>query len=364
MIEQQPDRDNNDSHRHSDSPELDIKVSDLAVFSCVLAVVSLLALMISSSTAIIAGALAVLFGISSLIRITRSHGLLTGYGFAIVGIALPSILFVFALLIIVRVRFVSYQLLCSKNLSKIGRAMLIYSNDHDGELPHAGGGDSQWGPTPNWQAVTAAEAYGLNDGPGQASISANFYLLVKYVELTPKSFICKGDEDATYFTPAEYNVRDKELVDLWDFGPDPSKHCSYTYHLPYGKYPLSASSDPRMAIAADRNPWLDSPGQKARVVTDWSRFDPNGTRELTRFGNAITHQNDGQNVLFLDGHTAFQKTAACGVDNDNIYTSQNAASIMKGVLPTLTSQPASKTDSLLLHDPPPEEPANEMPRMR
>jgi hypothetical protein len=34
---------------------------------------------------------------------------------------------------------------------------------------------------------------------------------------------------------------------------------------------------------------------------------------------AIAHDLEGQNVLFLDQHVAFEKRAFCGVDRDNIY---------------------------------------------
>jgi hypothetical protein len=169
----------------------------------------------------------------------------------------------------------------------------------------------------------------------------------KYVEVTPKSFVCTGDAGTVQYTNAAV-----DLTDLWDFGPDPSKHCSYTYHFPYGEYPLTTSSDPGMALAADRNPWLPTPGYFGRPKRDFESFDPNGDRESVKLGNAITHQKDGQYVLYVDGHTSFEKTTTCGVNGDNIYTSQTATDIKKGILPTMTSQPANKTDSLLLHDPP------------
>jgi len=304
---------------------------------------------------------AVLFGIAASMRIETNYGRLTGRAFAAAGIAMPvvSVFFVTFLIALNRPRCVAYRLYCGTNLSGIGKAMLIYAYDYDGELPRAAGPNSKWGSTPNWQANNAAEAYGLNDGDGQASISANLYLLVKYAEITPKSFVCKGstkkdkgDKGTTEFTLAKYGLGGRDLCDFFDFGPDPSKHCSYTYQFPYGEYPLTTSSDPGMAVAADRNPWLPTPGRKARSEKDFQAFDPNGTRESIKRGNAVEHKEEGQNVLYMEGHTNFEKTSACGLNEDNIYTSQNAADIRKGALPTMTSQPANKTDSLLLHDPP------------
>jgi hypothetical protein len=84
--------------------------------------------------------------------------------------------------------------------------MLIYSNDYDDEFPRAGGRDSQWSfGIPNWLADSRFAAYGLGgDGSGgSASITSSFYLLVKYAEVTPKSFVCKGDSGTNEFKPTE-----------------------------------------------------------------------------------------------------------------------------------------------------------------
>ena len=98
-------------------------------------------------------------------------------------------------------------------------------------------------------------------------------------------------------------------MDCWDFGPTPQKHCSYSYHSPFGGYGLTSSDDPGMAVAGDPNPWQKSSGFKARPNSpDWSNFDPGSDRARIRWGNARTHQEDGQNVLYLDG--------ACGVRQD------------------------------------------------
>jgi len=348
--------------------DIDIKTSRLAVASSILAVLGLPCFFIFGSREMqqfvpplplilavvcyIAAVSAVVLGIAALVCIEINYGRLTGRAFAAIGIAIPLVAFFFtaAHVSVARRGGTAYRWTCGTNLSGIGKAMLIYSNDYDDELPRAAGPKSKWGPTPNWQADTRSAAYGLtNDANGQASISANFYLLVKYAEVTPKSFLCRGDTKATEFTLTKYKVRNKDLTDLWDFGRDPSKHCSYSYHIPYGPYPLTISSDPAMAVAADRNPWLPSPGAKPR---SFKAFDPNGPREAIKRGNAIAHQEDGQNVLFLDGHSVFEKSSACGLNNDNIYTSWSGSDIKKGSIPTLKSQPADPNDSLLVHDPP------------
>jgi len=239
---------------------------------------------------------------------------------------------------------------CGKNMSDIGKAMLVYANDYDGELPRAGGRNSVWSGLVGWDTVDRFEAFGLyRDGSGgRATISSSLYLLVKYVGVAPKTFVCPSDTGTTEFKTADYGADDRELIDLWDFGPDP-KHCSYAYQMPYCLYRLTTSSEPGMAVVADRNPWIDSPAGEAKNMAG---FNPDGGEEAVKIGNAVSHQEDGQNVLFLDGHVSFEKHTFCGINNDNIYTFWDGGDIRRGGLPIPgLSAPQDRLDSLLVNDP-------------
>jgi len=270
----------------------------------------------------------------------------------LVVIAIIALLMGILMPALARVRQIAFRMVCGTNLSGIGKAMLIYSNDYEDELPVAGFTDSTWGPTGNtvYDAVTATQAYKNNKG----TITSCFYLLVKYAEVTPKSFLCKGDTNARVF-----EVADKDLIELWDFGTTPLNHCSYAYHQPFdisnetNTYALTTSSEPGLAVAADPNPWINTDDTER----DWDAFIPeapgtNSTRDSVKAGNTITHQDEGQNVLFLDSHVDFENTSACGINEDNIYTvfSKNAL-IQKGVKPAATAViPESRQDSLIVND--------------
>jgi prepilin-type N-terminal cleavage/methylation domain-containing protein/prepilin-type processing-associated H-X9-DG protein len=255
-------------------------------------------------------------------------------------------------------RRLAYRLNCETNLSRIGKAMLIYCKDYDDKMPRAGGRSSMYSPTiANWRNVTRQAAFGLAaDGSGgRANMTSNFYLLIKYSEVTPKSFLCKGDPGVTEFKPSEHGLAGVELIDLWDFGPTPTQaHCSYAYHFPYGVFALTTSSEPGMAIAADPNPWEMTPGYAARPATDWTLFRSGTDREFIKKGNAQTHQGDGQNVLFMDGHSRFEKSSRCGLDDDNIYTKWygigGTADKPNGTYPIALVDPADRTDSFLVTD--------------
>ena len=261
-----------------------------------------------------------------------------------------------------RVRQLAFRLTCGTNLSGIGKAMLLYSNDYEDELPRAGGRESQWGRVSNWMAADRYTAYGLgvNGSGGAASISSCFYLLVKYTEVTPKSFICKGDAGTSEFKLSALTQAvptNFELIDAWDFGPatESFEHCSYSYHMPFGLYALTVSSEPGFAVAADRNPFLKSPAAEAKTPAafkpDLANFK--GTQEQAKEGNAIAHQLEGQNVMFLDTHVEFEKRAYCSIEDDNIYLQSQFPDRGSpiGNPPTVALQPANRKDSMLVHDP-------------
>jgi len=303
---------------------------------------------------------AFLLGIAGLLEIATNGGRRTGYLFAIIGTAAPFAFFTGLIFVPTfgGVKYTSYRMTCGTSLSGIGKAMLIYANDYQDNLPVAGGPGAGWtARLPSWSAQNRADAYGWSDPNavnGRASVSASLYLLVKYCNLEPKEFVCRNDSKVREFKPGKYGVRDRQPSDLWDFGPNPPKHCSYAYNMPYGPNRLTTSVPPGLAVAADRNPWMDSPSTRAG---DFSRFQPDvppfsGTSDQAKTGNAATHYRDGQNVLFLDSHVEFVHRAYCGVDDDNIYTLWNGSDKVRGTPPKFGSQPADRLDSLLVNDPP------------
>ena len=272
----------------------------------------------------------------------------------LVVIAIIALLMGILMPALARVRQIAFRMVCGSNLSGIGKAMLIYAGDYEDELPRAGGRGSVWAGAGSvvWNATTRQLAYTLNtDGSGgKASISSCFYLLVKYADVTPKSFICKSDSGTSEFKLSnELNPGSLEFIDCWDFGLEPLKHCSYTYHLPFGLYALTTSSEPGMAVAADRNPWQDSPAATAKTI---SGFNPTSTNiDQQKFGNSISHQEDGQNVLFMDSHVYFEKRAFCAINDDNIYTWWNGTDIRLGGVPVVGSTtPQDRKDSFCVHD--------------
>ena len=301
----------------------------------------------------------------SLGRITRADAL-------VVGVACLFLLFLVPVLL-AKPREQSVRRLCGANLAQIGKTMFMYAEDHNGALPRAGGPTTMWGVVPNWMAPNRFQAFGL-DAMGQggsATINSCFYLLVKYYKAPPRLFLCRDDKGTTEFklsslgTPvapprsgSDVVPPGFQLADAWDFGPihESYRHCSYAYQIPFNRYALTTARDPNLAVAADRNPFLDSPAGVGTVRTEFIPDLPGegGNAETARESNAITHGKDGQNVLFLDGRVTFEKRAYCGLDNDNIYLVSMAP--QRGWPTGAAPAPGavwllSERDSVLIHDP-------------
>ncbi len=279
----------------------------------------------------------------------------------LVVIAIIALLMGILMPALARVRQLAFRMTCGTNLSGIGKAMLIYANDYEDELPRAGNRDTTWQKDlglVGWMAENRVDAYQLA-GTNKASVASCFYLLVKYAEVTPKSFVCKSDTSTTVWEVRDEQNRpdNMELIQAWDFGAKPTYHCSYTYHFPYGTFALTTSSEPGLAVGADRNPWQGSPadeGAEDTVAERFALFNPTGGTDDVRAGNAITHQSDGQNVMFLDTHIEFAKSSACSLEEDNIYT-KSANTAGKGDpwgTPVVAAEaaPRNRKDSLLIHD--------------
>jgi len=283
----------------------------------------------------------------------------------LVVIAIIALLMSILMPALARVRAIAFRMVCGSNLSGIGKAMLIYANDYEDELPRAGFKDSILGGPVNWAANTQAQAFSSG-----VSITSCFYNLVKFAEVTPKSFVCKSDSGVSEFKLIDHPGAPAELILAWDFGgtggtDSPRKHCSYSYHQPLPTsvmayaYALTTTSEPGMAIAADWNPWTPIPGDPEGGI--WTEFvkafnpSPDGTSVQQKEGNAVPHQKEGQNVLFLDAHVYFEKRAYCGMEEDNIYTywSGSAPNWNKriGIRPQAGAfAPKDRTDSLLIND--------------
>ena len=264
----------------------------------------------------------------------------------LVVIAIIALLMGILMPALARVRNIAMRMSCGTNLSALGKAILIYAGDYDDEFPRSGYGTNStlFKSIEDWIGVNNPP-YGPRGNPyyGQMNITSCLFLLIKYADVMPKLLVCKNDGGAEIFQLGEMkalvpgNILDgMELIDLWDlgqiftgdeniFGSD--KYCSYSYQHPLTLYYLTTTSLPGLAVLADRNPWLSCPSAEFGRSDD-DRYDvehafdndQDPDWQAMKRGNAIGHQEEGQNVLFADIHVEFEKLSSCGIDDDNIYT--------------------------------------------
>ena len=291
--------------------------------------------------------------------------------------------FVFLVLIPVRDKIsrIANKIVCGTNLKGIGTSIIVYSNDYDDNYPQLPG-QGAWAKKLGFSYDLEKPNFEIDQSQTDRTISASLYLLVKEVDVHPKSFVCPYADQIEFDGS---NPKNLGFVDFWDFGPDPYKHVSYAYHNPYGKYPPNGWRSAAFAIAADMNPWFKNgdivpPGQNNDTpqiinippdLLDAATYDHplnRKWRELWKPSNSLnelpyTHplkkkakHSEGQNVLWADGHFSFERTPNTGIKRDNIYTfwstdeNLSEQDIQGGTAPTSRSEEndaQSETDSFL-----------------
>jgi prepilin-type N-terminal cleavage/methylation domain-containing protein len=248
-----------------------------------------------------------------------------------------------------KVRQIAYRMVCGTNLSGISKAMLIYSNDNEEEYPKAGRATAIWADTGELEAWYDQDGrhYGTAKR-SEVTITSSFYLLIRYADVTPKQFVCKGDVGTDIFqlSDVKQSILPDEVDDVtmvWDFGKKQDmqtglcagQYCSYSYHMPYMRttsepgFPVGPGSNPASPICGDRNPYLDKnarayleggdcEGDPDEDCCTW-QLDDQYYYDPDKTCNAAPHQREGQNVLFNDGHVLFAKYPNVGLTNDNIW---------------------------------------------
>lgn len=256
-----------------------------------------------------------------------------------------------------KVKKIAARVVCGTNLKGLGTAQTVYANDYRGEYVVQG---SKTNPTwstdgsINYWAI-ATVPWGDSTQTPELTIGTSLYLLVREADVSPKSFVCPAGSEKV-FDGKNTNMLD--ITQLWDFGGDgstqnPTNSVSYSYHQPYrggdttpagnnGKKSKYAASDTRsasFAMMADKSPFFDAklsfntsatqsdftnfraPLNLGAVPTDWTSID----KWRVGVANAQPHDRDGQNVMYADGHNAYETRSDVGTKNDNIYTTWETA---------------------------------------
>jgi prepilin-type N-terminal cleavage/methylation domain-containing protein/prepilin-type processing-associated H-X9-DG protein len=234
-----------------------------------------------------------------------------------------------------RARETANRVKCASNLRQIGQAILMYANENKQQFPRTIQ-DTTVTPKPTWGTGTTSASTpdpfsgtagtGANNRESDNDVSASLYLLLRTQDITAEVFVCPSSN-----------------AEKWDFGGGANtaqnfvnwtaykKNLSYSYENPFpsstaiaGGWKLNTSLPADYAVASDINPGSSVPNS---TVTGPKGVDTSSASSLMRMGNSANHEQDGQNVLYGDGHVEFQNNPFCGTQRDNIFTGRAGSNL-------------------------------------
>jgi prepilin-type N-terminal cleavage/methylation domain-containing protein/prepilin-type processing-associated H-X9-DG protein len=203
---------------------------------------------------------------------------------------------------------------CASNLRQIGQGLLLYSNDNK--------------VYPRTRYVTSGVTSGSYNTTGKAmsdpfpnnvgdnNILAAMFLLVRTADINPEVFTCPSSN------------QDKDT--LGGVGPtmrsnfDSANNVSYSFANMYPStaaiaagYKFTPNVPADLAVAGDRN----DAGSAAP-----SNLKASSSASDQKKMNSKNHEQEGQNVLFNDGHVEWAQHSWVGANRDCVYGSAKTTS--------------------------------------
>jgi prepilin-type N-terminal cleavage/methylation domain-containing protein/prepilin-type processing-associated H-X9-DG protein len=232
-----------------------------------------------------------------------------------------------------RARETANRVKCSSNLRQIGQAMILYANDNKGSYPRTisgtGPGGGAPGTTQNLETCTYGTCSrgvdpfvngvgnGVTNRPSGNDVTAALFMLLRTQDITSEVFTCpsSNSEKDTY----EGGTNAPQTRSNFSS----PKALSYSYQNPYSSasaigagWKFNNTLGAEFAIAADINPGITP------IASDNIGFPTNSSSAKDmKLANSNNHDKDGQNILYGDGHVAWESNPFVGTNRDNIYTS-------------------------------------------
>jgi len=249
-----------------------------------------------------------------------------------------------------RARETANRVKCASNLRQIGQAILLYSNENRGAYPRTVAAVAATTQAPTWGTPvgngTASDPFlgAANTGrPADNDVSACLFLLLRTQDITSEVFTCPSSnaEKDNYGGGANAPVNRVQFTDI-------KKNLSYSYQNPFpdtnaiGRgFKLNNSVGAEFAVAADINPGVAGNDNVLQPTNSSSS-------QAMKVANSNNHDEDGQNILYGDGHVSWESNPFAGVARDNIYTVSNGNTTTPGNNASLLVGPYDSNDSSLL----------------
>jgi prepilin-type N-terminal cleavage/methylation domain-containing protein/prepilin-type processing-associated H-X9-DG protein len=259
-----------------------------------------------------------------------------------------------------RARETANRVKCASNLRQIGQGFLLYSNENKQAYPR----------TLYVEAADAGIAHlysnqGFNDAnknPFAAATPANFnnnipaalFLLIRTQDIGTEVFTCPSSTSekdtlgglaasercnfstGTASTPAGLIVKNLSYSVANPYPSTEAKTDGYKWAA------KGTQGSSEFALMADMSVGVDAGGDDvaALVSTDMAA--------TKKKGNSRNHKQDGQNVLYGDGHVEFANDVFAGVTKDNIYARSSGGANNASDTANWYKSPRDKNDSVLL----------------
>jgi prepilin-type N-terminal cleavage/methylation domain-containing protein len=202
---------------------------------------------------------------------------------------------------------------CASNLRQIGQGLLLYSNDfktyprtrYDANqdptsfTPPAAGG----------LAPNESDPFFGANRPAINDVTAALFLLCRTTDLSVDVFICPST------TQEKDTLNNSGAVNRANFNS--ANNLSYSYANPYPRvnavglgYRLGPNALASFAIGADRND-----GNLSGNLSATSNSSATIQRDL----NSRNHLQEGQNVLYNDGHVSWEANCWAGDNKDCLW---------------------------------------------
>ena len=218
-----------------------------------------------------------------------------------------------------RARETANRVKCASNLRQIGQAILLYSNDNRGAYPRTVATSpmtatitATWGTIPTGTDPYSGAPNSVR--PQDDDVTAALFMLLRTQDITSEVFTCPSSNDEKDTFGGGTNAP----INRCNFTA--SKNLSYSYQDPYAGtsaigagWKFNNTLGAEFAVAADKNPGAAN-GDNVFLPTNTS------SAKDMRFANSNNHDKDGQNILYGDGHVAWESNIFVGVNRDSIYT--------------------------------------------
>ncbi len=234
-----------------------------------------------------------------------------------------------------KVRELEKRARCAENLRAIMQGLRNYANANNHIYPSVAY-DAEHNPN-GYTAFTRADspdpfAKGTTVSPND--VTASLWLLVRGGLEPASKFVCpSSSQSVDPMRTAGSRVSADHRSNFTS-----GAYLSYSYASPFSSaagYKMNDTQPGDFALLADKNPGIG--GKLDDVVSPTYDAPP---FELAK-ANSNNHQKAGQNVLYADGHVAFQPTCYCGVGQgarrDNIYTALSPIPLTPGQRPPVES---------------------------